>query len=288
MNTAAPIAALLLIGGVACGSAGEEESSDPAPLQQSAEASGTPEPASPSEQQAPASLEEECEAELRSACWLLGKSIEAEDQTRARRLYRQSCRTHGVGCADAARLAPQNARPFLSQGCRAGDLRACGMWATLPELLEDPAANLEELREARRRGCRAGWAEGCEELRLGDTVLGDTVLAAVTLPGCPPGGGCFEPDSSRCQGEVTSACVTYGHGVLEQHRVIHQRGAAPEHIATAAMAFQTACESGQAEGCQALLELRPRCAEAGLCPDELPHLEAWLCALDPESDLCPN
>lgn len=277
MNTAAPIAALLLICGVACGSAGE--AANPAPLQQSAEASGTPEPASSSEQQAdaPASLEEECEAELRSACWLLGKSIEAEDQTRARRLYRQSCRTHGVGCADAARLAPQNARPFLSQGCRAGDLRACGMWATLPELLEDPAANLEELKEARRRGCRTGWAEGCEQLHLGDTVL-----AAVVLPGCTPGGGCFEPDSSRCQGDITSACVYYGHSV------IHQRGDAPEHIATAAMAFQTACESGQSEGCQALLELRPRCAEAELCPDELPHLEAWLCALDPESDLCPN
>ncbi|HJL26038.1 MAG TPA: hypothetical protein RMH80_27740, partial [Polyangiaceae bacterium LLY-WYZ-15_(1-7)] len=200
----------------------------------------------------------ECDGGNARSCWLLGRAWEQgeamdADEGSARRLYRRACREGGQGCADAARLHPDQAKAYAEQGCRAGFGRDCARWAEL-----DP-----EAADAKRLGCAAGWLEGCEEEVEGcGGPLGRCVEQARALAES-------RPEEARrfarvaCSDARTAGCAVYAELLESQDRE------------AAKVAWRWACEGGDAAACEVLLE------RFDPTPGERARLEALASALRP-------
>lgn len=185
-------------------------------------------------------LAERCDDGSPRACWLLAGAYERGEQglsverASARRLYRRACREGALGCVAAARLHPDQAAAYLERGCQAGDQGACRGWA------EQGGGD-----EARRLGCRAGWLEACTEQVEGcEGTLADCVRRAEALASSRPA------EATRlariaCSDERTAGCLVYA-AVMEQRD--------PD---AAKVAYRWACDAGQREGCDALLQRYP-------------------------------
>ena len=206
-------------------------------------------------------LAERCDRDLHLDCWLLGDAYERGEaalepgEDDARRLYRRACRHGGLGCADAGRLHTVAARQHFERGCRQGDAQSCELWAgTLDPVAQTPepgaaaamapalpAAEPADLKEARRLGCIAGWAQGCSEDDEPIEGCDGPILSCAARSAAAQGAEAQRFALLICDGHITAGCARYGE--LE------------EDEDTRRIAFERACVAALPGGCRKLLGL---------------------------------
>ena len=183
-------------------------------------------------------LADECDRGITRSCvelaaaWERGDGVRASE-AEARRLYRAACRRAGEECLDAARVHADQAGPYFERGCEAGLTEACRRWAEAMPARAD---------EARARGCTLGWVEACtERVEACGGPLSRCVERARAMREAQP------TEARRlaavaCRDGAVAGCGIYAELMRETDAL------------TAQVAYQWACEAGDAAACRTLTE----------------------------------